>query len=112
MRREEERVHVEAYAFESGLDLKAMSERLNTHGPFRWGMGDSDTWGDYLITRPFGDRTKLRIVEEEDRFIFDIEFRSEALDAAEIWERLHAVVRQELLPVLLARNVRPTINLD
>ena len=129
MKAEEELRHVEAYAFESNLDLRSMCERLNTQGSFRWAIGDSDTFGDYLISWPFRDGTRLRIVEEEaswsfrDRpkpriegeersFIFDIEFKSEAPDAAEVWERLHAVVLQDLLPVLLARNVRPAINLD
>jgi len=52
MRHQETLVHVEAYAFESSLDLKSMYERLNTQGPFRWAIGDSDIYGDYLITRP------------------------------------------------------------
>jgi len=129
MSREETLVHVEAYAFESSLDLRSMCERLNTQGPFRWAIGDSDTFGDYLISWPFSDRARLRIVEEEaswpfrvsttlrrgekeGSFIFDIEFKSEALNAAEVWEKLHATVTDEFLPLLLARNVRETINLD
>ena len=52
-----------ALAFECALDFDALYDRLNEVGPWSWRGADSDTYGDYLISRPAEDVT-LRLRRE------------------------------------------------
>jgi hypothetical protein len=78
----------------------------------QWGLGESETYGPILTARPFGDRTRLRIVENEGRFHFDVVFRSEDPRAEGSWQALRGRVLGELLPLLGADDVRPCGSLD
>jgi hypothetical protein len=106
------RSEAEAYSFQSSLSPREMLARLNSQGAYRWELGDNETHGTMLVTRPFGDRTRLRIVERNGRYHFDIVFRSDDPKAGEKWEALRADVLQSLLPILGAEAVSAADNLD
>ena len=99
-----------AYAFKSNLSLKGMLERLNEAGPWKWVMGEKDEFGEYLHTRPFKGFAKYRVFAEPEPFVFDIYYSFLDHGAEEAWETQHAIILNEILPTLGARDVKPTEN--
>ncbi len=100
-----------AYAFRSPLRFSEMLEELNRTTPWTWVMGDSETFGDYLVTRPYKRFSKFRIVEETGGYLFDIFYDFDDPEAADLWETQHELILQELLPALKARDIKPADNL-
>ncbi len=94
-----------AYAFESPLDLFDMVRLLQKNDPgWNWRANDGEQEF-YLTGRP-AKSVRLKIVEDgKNRFVFAVGLWPEALP-------YHAKVRDELLPLLRATNVRPAESPD
>lgn len=99
-----------AYAFQSNLPLKEMLARLNATSPWKWVMGDSDSYGEYLIARPYQGYSKFRVFAEEERLVFDVFYSFDDHGAEDLWDSQHSLILNELLPSIGARDVRPTEN--
>jgi len=98
--------HYFAYAFASPLTLPQMQEKLRDATPWRWGIGDSETWGEYLIVRPFGRFSKFKIVRDETAYVLDIAYDFDDPGAEACWESQHAILVDEALPAVEAREIR------
>jgi len=76
---------------------------------------DSHYYGDYLssISRaPHGEELKLRVFEEERRFVLDVHFQSEHPDAERRWAEVRLRIAEVVLPALEARDIRPDEGYD
>jgi hypothetical protein len=89
-----------------------MLASLNVAGPWTWMMRDSDTFYHYLVTRPDGGPTKVRII----RRIFPDDGRPFLLDAFYLTGsqenhlsrgEVEQVIQGQVLPAIQARNVQP-----
>ena len=102
----------EAYAFDSPLTLQAMLARLNAAGPWSWTMRDSDTFADYLVTRPDGGPTKLRIIRrifpgQGPAFLLDAFYLKDSPENRLSQGEVEQVIQGQVLPAILAHNVHP-----
>jgi hypothetical protein len=95
---------LDAYAFESDLSLETMRDVLNRQSGRSWRLGDSGWVGDYLST-PIAPHGSLRLYEENGHFI--VEMRRMA-----ITDEMRAMIEQDILPLLGARNVRRDAGFD
>ncbi len=100
----------EAYAFDSPLSLQAMLAALNA-GPWQWTMRDSDTFYLYLVTRPEGGPTKLRIIrrifpDEGLLFLLDAFYLTDSPENRLSRAEVEQVIQGEVLPAIQAHNVR------
>jgi hypothetical protein len=76
-----------------------MRMRLEREGSWDWRGGDSDTHGLYLVAR-VSPRVRLRVIDEGgDKYLFVVGVWPEALP-------LHKKIREEILPLLEARNIQ------
>lgn len=101
-----------AFSFRSPLGLKAMLGKLESSCPCKWHLGDSDTFGEYLVCRPFSDLTRVRIVEVDGGFVLDIYFHSDDPSWESAWKDLLKTVVDKILPGLEAKGVEKTQTLD
>lgn len=106
----------EAYAFDSPLTLADMLTALCAVELWSWTMRDSDTYGNYLITRPDGGPTKLRII----RRIFPTKGLAFLLDAFYLIDspenrisqgELHQMIQARVLPAIQACRIEPIAGL-
>jgi len=102
----------EAYAFDSPLTLQAMLASLNAAGPWSWTMRDSDTFTDYLVTRPDGGPTKLRIVRrifpgKGPAFLLDAFYLKDSSQNRLSRGEVEQVIQGQVLPAVGAQNVHP-----
>jgi hypothetical protein len=93
-----------ALAFRAALDFDGLYDRLNEVGPWKWRGTDSDTYGDYLSSRPDHGVT-LRIFGEKPDWVIQISRRH---DAAMSREEIDAVLTGQVFPAIGARNIHPT----
>ena len=103
-----------AHKFESDLSLSDMLDRLNTAGPWRWEMRDSERWGDYIATRalPEPDHAIVKLVVESGYFVVNVKFKSQRADAQSTFEELQQTLLTRVLISIGARDVEPTETLD
>jgi hypothetical protein len=102
----------EAYAFDSPLTLEAMLAALNATGPWSWTMRDSDTFYLYLVTRPDGGPTKLRIIRrifpgEGLPFLLDVFHLTNSPENRLSRDEVEHVIQGQVFPAIQARNVQP-----
>jgi hypothetical protein len=102
----------EAYAFDSPLTLGAMLAALSEAGPWSWTMRDSDTFADYLVTRPDGGPTKLRVIRRTfpgkgPAFLLDVFFLNGSPENRLSRGEVEQVIRRQVLPAIQAHNVHP-----
>jgi len=102
--------HYLAYAFKSKLTPDEMQERLNKVTPWKWNMGDSEYYGEYLMARLYRGYSKFRIFTEKDTYVFDIYYSFDDHGAEDLWESQHSLVLNEIFPSIEARDIRPTEN--
>jgi hypothetical protein len=89
-----------------------MLDRLNAHSGRRWQERDSDGLGEYIAST-FWDaaadyKNRLRVIVEGVEYVLDISLRSRAESAESEWTELLAYARDQLLPLLEARDIRET----
>jgi hypothetical protein len=102
----------EAYAFDSPLTLAEMLVNLCAAGPWPWGMRDSDTFTDYLVTRPDGGPTKLRIIRrifprEGLPFLLDVFYLKDSPENSLSRGDVEQVIQAQVLAAIQADNVQP-----
>jgi len=105
---------VYAYAFKSSLSLKEILARLREVLPWRWLERDNDNYGEYLSSRVLHDPGYgfVKVFEESDGFAINVNLRSKADNAAEIFASIKKVVFETILPALSATDIRPTDDYD
>ena len=101
----------EAYAFDSPLSLQAMLVALNA-GPWSWTMRDSDTFYLYLVSRPDGGPTKLRIIRrifpgEGPAFLLDVFYLADSPENRLSRGEVEQVIQGQVLPAIQARSSSP-----
>ncbi|HEY0993210.1 MAG TPA: hypothetical protein VGD80_39425 [Kofleriaceae bacterium] len=96
--------HPDALAFECGLSFEALHDRLNELGPWTWRGTESDTYGDYLSSRP-GEGVTIRIFDDKTRWVLQISVREHATVSRDEIDREFA---QRIFPAIGARNIQPT----
>jgi hypothetical protein len=94
----------DAVAFESRLSFDALYDRLNEIGPWKWRGTESDTYGDYLSSRPVKG-VILRIFGEPPNWVLQIDFPE---DAPMSRDELDRVLLERVFPAIGARNLHPT----
>jgi hypothetical protein len=104
--------HPEAYAFDSPLTLEAMLARLNEAGPWAWVLRDSDTFHHYLVTRPGGGPTKLRVVRRivpgnGPAFLLDVFYLHGSTENRLSRGEIEEVIQRQVLPAVQAHNTCP-----
>ena len=102
----------EAYAFDSPLTLREMLARLRDPEPWPWGMRDSDTFAEYLVTRPDGGPTKLRIIRrifpgDGPPFLMDVFYLPGSPENRLSRPEVEQVIQTQVLPALQAHKVQP-----
>lgn len=111
-----ERVSIhKAWAITSGLTLEQIRAGLAEAGGGVWQMRDSSWYGDYLssiTSAPYDEVTKLRVFEEEQRFVFDVRFRSEHPAGVTHWQQSERRIAEQLMKAFEARDVRETEGYD
>ena len=95
---------VNALAFDSGLDFDAPYDRLNEVGPWEWRGTESDTYGDYLTSRP-AEGVTLRIFGGKPDWVVQISLRA---DAALPRDEIDRLLNGRIFPAIGAQNIRPT----
>jgi hypothetical protein len=103
--------HAEAYAFDSPLTLEAMLASLNAAGPWSWTLRDSDTFYLYLVTRPDGGPTKLRIIrrifpDEGLPFLLDAFYLQGSPENRLSRDEVEQVIQRQVLPAIQAHNAQ------
>lgn len=93
-----------ALAFECALSFDALYDRLNELGPWTWRGTESDTYGDYLVTRP-GEGVTIRIFDDKTRWVLQIAVRQGASLSR---DELDHAFAQRIFPAIGARNIHPT----
>jgi hypothetical protein len=104
--------HPDAYAFDSPLTLEAMLASLDAVGAWSWTIRDSDTFYQYLVTRPDGGPTKLRIIrriyaDKDHPFLLDALYLQDSPENRLSREEVEQVIRHQVFPAIQARNVQP-----
>jgi hypothetical protein len=96
-----------AWSFATRLDLEAMRGALERASGRRWIERDSAWYGDYLssITSTDDEVTKLKLFEEETRFVLDLRLGSGRPGADAAWTELVRLATEVLLPAVEARDV-------
>jgi hypothetical protein len=102
----------EAYAFESPLTLTAMLASLNALGSWSWTMRHSDTFTDYLVTRPDDGPTKLRIIRRVFPrkglpFLLDVFYLTDSPENRLSRGEVEQMIQLQVLPAVQAHNVHP-----
>ena len=100
--------YAEAYAFQSSLTVEQMLAALNAAGPWAWTLRDSDTYGEYVRTRPDDGPTKLRIISTRDGFLLDIFYLAGSPENRLSRDAVEKVVQDSVLPAVQAQAVTPT----
>src|SRR5262245_33227304 len=83
-----------ALAFRAALDFDGLHDRLNEVGPWQWRGTDSDTYGNYLTSRP-EDGVTLRIFGERPDWVLQI---SRLDDAPMSRDEIDAVLNGQIFP--------------
>ena len=96
-----------AYGFSSGLTLDQIHETLTAKLPWKWHRRENHAYGDYLWASTDVERSALRLIEEDGRYVLDVEFHSDQPEAEAACDLLHRRVREELLTAIGAADVRP-----
>jgi hypothetical protein len=102
----------EAYAFDSPLPLQTMLANLCAAVPWSWTIRDSDTFADYLVSRPDEGPTRLRIIVRPfpgrgPQFLLDIFYLWDSPDNRLSRGEIEQVIQTQMLPAIQAQNVRP-----
>jgi hypothetical protein len=88
-----------------------MLANLDAAGSWLWGMRDSDTFTEYLVTRPDGGPTKLRIIRrnfprEGRPFLLDVFYLAGSPENRLSRAEVEQVIRNQVLPVIQAGKVQ------
>lgn len=96
-----------AWSFSTRLDLDAIRGALGQASGRRWIERDSAWYGDYIssITTTDDEVTKLKVFEEEARFVLDLRFSSTRAGADAAWAELLRAATEVLLPAVDARDI-------
>jgi hypothetical protein len=106
----------DAYAFDSPLALETMLTSLNAAGPWSWAIRDSDTFFLYLVTRPDGGPTKLRIIHrifpgKGPAFLLDAFYLTDSPENRLSRDEVEGTIQRQILPAVQAQNVCPAAGL-
>ncbi len=109
-----------SYEFDSDMTLEQMFASLNAEGSWQWGMGDSYWYGDYLRSGQPG-ATQVRIIEHGGgagyvgpipavpRYLIGIRWFTGDTNESSLAE-LDQLIREKILPLLNARDVRGAVS--
>lgn len=88
-----------AIAFDCPLALAEVRSRLRQLTAWAWCERENDRYGDYLWTSLPGEG-KIRLIEERDCFVFDLEFQAQDRDIEARFDQVLADLRERVAPAL------------
>ena len=88
-----------AVAFSSRMTLAEMLDILQRDSGWDWRLGDNDVWGDYLRCLLPDRSLKLRLFQDDGRFVVHVSPRSLSWDAA------FELVSERVLPTVGAAEL-------
>lgn len=91
--------HALALAFDCPLSLAEVLARLRWLTPWVWCERENDRYGDYLWTS-LPSEGKIRLIEECDCFVFDLELQAQDRDIEARFEQVLADLRERVAPAL------------
>lgn len=95
-----------AYRFRSPVPLTALAVALSAMGPWQWTLRDGEE-ETYLLARPDGGNTQVRISGEAPDFLVETVFDPRRSAAPMSFEDLHDTLLDRLLPGIGATDVGP-----
>jgi hypothetical protein len=106
----------EAYTFDSPLTVQEMLANLSAAGPWPWALRDSETFTDYLFTRPDDGPTKLRVIVRPFRgkgskFLLDVFYLKNSPENRLSRGEIEDVIQRQVLPAVQAQNLQPAAGL-
>lgn len=94
------------YRFRSPVPLSAMGSVLSAMGPWQWNLRDGEQ-ETYLLSRPDGGGTTLRITGEAPDYELDTVYDPRRAEKPLSFEELHDTILDRVLPGIGATEVGP-----
>jgi len=87
-----------AYAFRSHFNLDEQHAILQERSGLTWRGGDSDYWGDYIVTRLPDEQTRIRVFIDGGRYVIDISHLASLPGAMPLDEAIRVVETHTAAP--------------